>query len=154
MEKIIIENQEQFNELISQGIRDFSCYTYNGAKLCCRDKGISKLPKLPKCKELYCTNNRLVKLPALPKCRVLACENNDIYKLPALPKCEILFYGNNYIEEQPPLPSANLYNEIMFRSFLKRQKHSMYEFYLAAQQILGPRLLLYSILKNNNNFKN
>ena len=54
-----IKDQNEFNALLSKGIKDFGNYEYLG-------------------KTLYCSYNQLVKLPALNACEWLNCSNNQL----------------------------------------------------------------------------
>ena len=104
----VIKNQAEFNELVSQGVKDFKEYIYEGEILHCPYNRITALPELPLCKKLHCSSNHLTDLPLLPMCVELYFYNNQITTLPELPLCVELDCSNNKITALPELPMCEV----------------------------------------------
>jgi hypothetical protein len=75
-------SEQEFRQLIRDGVKDFSGYTMNVVELYCAYNNLTALPDLPNVVELYCSDNQLTALPELPQVVKLDCDDNQLTALP------------------------------------------------------------------------
>lgn len=71
---------------------------------CSFTRDMTKIPYLPKLRELYCNNSNIRDIPALENLELLHCADTKITDIPYLPKLRELYCNRSSITNIPKLP--------------------------------------------------